>query len=142
MSDYLCRGELLTCSSLTGHLFDSQWRVANVSLEGDVCKQAGLPVSFGGLGCRRAGDISAFLLLHMMNDVIKRALQKTTLPLVLGPLGLDRGDGSRPDVLTVFPFSEGRNLVWGCTCVDTFAGVHLNRSAMKAGTAANSTEEG
>ena len=39
-------------------LFDSLGRVANVSLEGDVCKQAGLAVSFGGLGCRRAGDIA------------------------------------------------------------------------------------
>ena len=37
-------------------LFDSLGRVANVSLEVDVCKQAGLPVSFGCLGCRRAGS--------------------------------------------------------------------------------------
>ena len=35
----------------------------------------------------------------------------------------------------------GRSLVWDCTCVDTFAGVHLNWSAMEAGTAANSAEE-
>ena len=33
-----------------GLFFDSLGRVANVSLEGDVCKQAGLLVSFGGLG--------------------------------------------------------------------------------------------
>ena len=32
------------------------------------------------------------------------------------------------------------SLVWDCTCVDTFAGVHLNRSAI-AGIAANSAEE-
>ena len=30
-------------------LFDSLGKVANVSLKGDVCKQAGLPVIFGGL---------------------------------------------------------------------------------------------
>ena len=47
----------------------------------------------------------------------------------------------RPDVLTVFPFSRGRSLVWDCTCVDTFAGAHLNRSAMETATAANSAEE-
>ena len=52
------------------------------------------------------------------------------------PPGLDRGDGSRPDGITVFPFSGGRSLVWDCTCVGTFAGVHLNRSVMDAGTAA------
>ena len=76
-----------------------------------------------------------------MNDVIKRALQKGGLPSVLEPPWLDRGDGSHPDGITVFPFSVGRILVWYCTCVDTLAGVHLNRSVMEAGTAANSAEE-
>ena len=75
--------------------------------------------------------------------LIKRALQKASLPSVLEPPGLDiyRGDGSRPDArygITVFPFSGGKSLVWDCTCVDTFAGVHLNRSAMETGTATNS----
>ena len=76
-----------------------------------------------------------------MNDVVKRALHKAGLPSVLEPPGLDRGDGSRTDGITVFPFSGGRSLVWDCTCGDTFAGVHLNRSAMEAGTACNSAEE-
>ena len=76
-----------------------------------------------------------------MNDVIKRALQKAGLLSVLEPPGLDRGDVSRPDGITVIPFSGGRSLVWDCTCVDTFAGAHLNMSAMEAGTAANSAEE-
>ena len=31
--------------------------------------------------------------------------------------------------------------VWDCTFVDTFAGVHLNRSAMEAGIAENCAEE-
>ena len=268
---YLCREELCIFDRA---LFGSLGRVANVSLEGDVCKQAGLPVNFGGLGCRRAEDIAlpSFLAsvnsvgelvernlsriniagnnelaeaveswrgasggaplpddpsrqsardlpivkkirkiycvrrirclepdcwprhrgawlntlpvsslgtlldserfraaialregadvcipyscgrmdsrgLHglsckysagrfprhsAMNDVIKRPLQKACLLSVLEPPGLDRGDGFRPDGITVFPFS----LVWDCTCVDAFAGVHLNRSATE-GTAAN-----
>ena len=46
-----------------------------------------------------------------------------------------------PDGIAVFLFSGGRSLVWDCTCVDTFAGVHLNRSAMEAHIAANSAEE-
>ena len=37
-------------------LSDSLGRVANVSLERDVCKQVGVPVSSGGLGSRRAGE--------------------------------------------------------------------------------------
>ena len=75
-----------------------------------------------------------------MNDVVKRALQNASLPSVLEPSGLDIGGRSLPDGITVFPFSGGRSLVWDCTCVDTFAGVHLNRSAMEAGIAANNVE--
>ena len=77
-----------------------------------------------------------------MNDVIKRELQKTGLPSVLDPPGVDTGDGSRPDGITIFPFSWSGSLVWDCTCVDTFDGVpvHLNRTVMEAGTAANSAE--
>ena len=92
-----------------------------------------------GLPCKYSAY--RFPRYSAMNDVIKRALQKTGLPSVSEPPGLDREDGSRPDGITVFPFSGGRSLVWDCTCVDTFAGVHLNRSAMEAGTAANSAEE-
>ena len=40
-----------------------------MSLEGDVCKQAGLPVSFGGLGCRRAGEIALPSFIASMNSV-------------------------------------------------------------------------
>ena len=50
---YLCREELRVFDRA---LFDSLEKVAKVSLEGDVCKQAGFPVSFGGLGCRSLGE--------------------------------------------------------------------------------------
>ena len=63
---YLCGEELLVFDRA---LFDSLGRVTNVSLEGDVCKQAGLPVSFGGLGCRRAGDIALPSFIASMNSV-------------------------------------------------------------------------
>ena len=42
-----------------------------------------------------------------MIDVIKKALQKAGMPSVLEPPVLDRGGRSRPDVITVFPFSGG-----------------------------------
>ena len=63
---YLCGEEL---SVFDRALFDSLGRVANVSLEGDVCKQAWLPVSFGGLGCRRAGDIALPSFIATKNSV-------------------------------------------------------------------------
>ena len=63
---YLCGEEL---SIFDRAFFGSLGRVANVSLEGDVCKQAGLPVSFGGLGCRRAGDIALPSFIASMKSV-------------------------------------------------------------------------
>ena len=68
-SAYLCGEEL---SVFDRAHFHSVGRVANVSLEGDVCKEAGLPVSFGGFGCRRAGDIALPSFLSSMNSVTYR----------------------------------------------------------------------
>ena len=68
-------------------------------------------------------------------------INKFSLPSVLEPPGLDRVDRSHPDSITVFSFSGGRNLVWDCTCVYSFADVRLNRSAMEAFTAASCAEQ-
>ena len=78
-------------------------------------------------GLSRKYSAGRFPRHSAMNDVVKRALHKAGLPSVLEHPGLDRGDGSRPDGIAVFPFSGGRSLVWDCTCVDIFAGLHLNR---------------
>ena len=75
-----------------------------------------------------------------LNDVIRRALQSAGVPSCLEPVGVDRGDGKRPDGLTVFPFSNGRCLCWDATCVDTFAVSHVNNSAISAGFAARAAE--
>ena len=40
-----------------------------MSLEGDVCKQAGFPLNIGGLGCRRAEDIALPSFLASVNSV-------------------------------------------------------------------------
>ena len=44
-----------------------------------------------------------------LNDVVKRALQTAGIPSLLEPTGVDRGDGKRPDGMTVFPFAEGKS---------------------------------
>ena len=105
------------------------------------CRCSGRMDSRGlhGLSCKYSA--SRFPRHSAVNDVVKRTLQKAGLPPVLEPPGLDRGDRSRLDGITVFPFCGGMSLVWDCTCVDTFAGVHLNTSAMEAGTAANRAED-
>ena len=75
-----------------------------------------------------------------LNDVIKRALDAIGCPAVLEPVGLDRGDGKRPDGITVFPYREGRSLIWDATCSDTFSQGTLLASATETGFAANSAE--
>ena len=76
-----------------------------------------------------------------LNDVVKRSLRSAGVPSVLEPVGVDRGDGKRPDGITVFPFSRGKSLCWDVTCVDTFAETNLNSSAVAPGYAARKAEE-
>ena len=75
-----------------------------------------------------------------LNDVVKRALQTAGIPSILEPTGIDRGDGKRPDGMTVFPFAEGKSLVWDATCVNTFAASHLASTAVSTGAAAKDAE--
>lgn len=75
-----------------------------------------------------------------LNDVIRRALQSAGIPSVLEPVGVDRGDGKRPDGISIFPYSNGKCLCWDATCVDTFAASHIYNSAVSAGSAAREAE--
>jgi len=56
---------------------------------------------------------------------------------VLEPNSLSRGDGKRPDGLTVLHLANGRCMIWDFTCPDTSATSHLNRSVLFAGAGAN-----
>ena len=90
------------------------------------------------LSCRlNAGRIPRHTAL---NDVICRALKSAGIPSVLEPAGLDRGDGRRPDGITVFPFKNGKCLCWDATCVNTYSEGSVNRSAMNPGAAAAQAE--
>ena len=75
-----------------------------------------------------------------LNDVIKRSLKAAGIHSWLEPVGLDRGDGKRPDGLTVMPFSEGRSLVWDATCTDSFSKTAIGETAYKPGSAATKAE--
>ena len=59
------------------------------------------------------------------SDVVRRGLSAAGIPSMLEPSGLDRGDGKRPDGITVYPYSRGRCLIWDATCVNTFASLNL-----------------
>ena len=91
-----------------------------------------------GLSCKKsAGRLSRHANL---NDVIKRALANAGLPSVLEPQGLDRGDGRRPDGLTLFPYKHGKSLVWDATCVDTFAWSAVTTASLEPGSSAKAAE--
>ena len=91
------------------------------------------------LSCRmNAGRIPRHVAI---NDVIKRSLERAGFPCSLEPIGLDRGDGKRPDGITLFPFEQGRSMIWDATCVDTFSQSNIDSSAINPGSAAKAAEE-
>ena len=91
-----------------------------------------------GLSCRRS---AGRLPRHSnINDIVKRTLSSAGIPSWLEPVGLDRGDGKRPDGLTVFPFSQGKSLTWDSTVSDTFSDSVINLSAVNPGHAADKAE--
>ena len=75
-----------------------------------------------------------------LNDIIKRALSSAGFNAVLEPAYLDRGDGKRPDGMTVFPFSRGMCLICDSICVDSFSPSALALSATEPGSASRSAE--
>ena len=134
-------------SAQTGTLLD------NDSMRIGLCLRLGIPLcvqhrcrcgslvdEFGlhPLSCRLS---SGRLPRHAaLNDTIKRALASAGFPSTLEPIGLDRGDGKRPDGITFFPFEKGKCLVWDATCTDTFSPGRLNSSAISPGSAAKAAE--
>ena len=75
-----------------------------------------------------------------LNDVVRRGLSAAGIPSMLEPSGLDRGDGKRPDGITVYPYSRGRCLIWDATCVNTFSSSNIIRAALAAGSVADAAE--
>ena len=102
--------------------------------------------------CKRNADEYGFHLLSChfnegrhprhsaINDIIFRALKSAGIWSMLEPNGLNRGDGRRPDGITVYPFSRGKPLCWDATCVNTFAESLINETAMNVGSAAAKAE--
>ena len=75
-----------------------------------------------------------------LNDAVQRSLGSAHVTSVLEPVGLDRGDGKRPDGLTIFPWKYGKALVWDVTVVDTLAQSHVAATSQRAGAAADAAE--
>ena len=116
-------------------------RVGATMCEPHCCRGCGRRVDrlgHHGLSCRySAGRLPRHANL---NDVVKRALATVGIPSWLEPVGLDRGDGRRPDGVTVFPYSHGKCLTWDATCVDTFSTTSVVDCAVTPGSAASAAE--
>jgi hypothetical protein len=91
-----------------------------------------------GLACRKSAG--RHLRHSLANDLIARAFRSANTPATLEPTGLLRGDGKRPDGVTMTPWSRGRTLVWDFTCPDTLAPSHVRQSSLAAGSAAVEAE--
>ncbi|XP_055357496.1 uncharacterized protein LOC129602493 isoform X3 [Paramacrobiotus metropolitanus] len=108
--------------------------------EQHVCRCGNVVDSLGhhGLVCKLAKGRHG---VHaVLNDVTKRALNSARMPSSLEPPGLDRGDGKRPDGVTVFPWKNGKPLVWDVTVADTFAQTYIARTSRVPGSAAEARE--
>ena len=134
-------------STAIGTLLDNEsFRIA-------ISQRLGLPV-FAPHKCRCGAIVDRYGLHPLscrfsagrlprhsaLNDIIKRALSSAGFNAVLEPIGLDRGDGKRPDGMTVFPFSRGKCLIWDCACVDSFPPSALALTATEPGSASRSAE--
>ena len=103
-----------------------------------VCGAAVDKLGHHGLSCSRSSG--RHLRHNLVNDLTLRALQSAGVQSVREPPGLSRGDGKRPDGVTLIPWSRGRCLLWDATCPDTLAPSHVMQSAVEAGTVAASAE--
>ena len=97
------------------------------------------PMGRHGLSCKN--QVGRHPRHSNVNDLVKRALSSADIPSRLEPQGLSRKDGKRPDGMTLFPYKEGRCLVWDVTVVDTLACSHIKDTAKSPGAAATKAEK-
>ena len=62
---------------------------------------------------------------------MKRSLDTAGIHSILEPVGLDRGDGKRPDGLMSFPFKGGKAFAWD----DSFSASNLSSTILNPGSA-------
>ena len=92
-----------------------------------------------GLSCRKSQGRHP--RHNELNQVIHHSLSSAKIPSRLEPYGLSSSDRSRPDGLSMTPWSQGQFLVWDATCVDSFCKSNLPKTCLEAGAAAIHAEK-
>ena len=75
-----------------------------------------------------------------VNMLIKRGLDQAKITSTLEPVGLSRGDGKRPDGLTLSTWSNGKCLIWDFTCADTLCASYVKKASKEQCSAADARE--
>jgi hypothetical protein len=107
--------------------------------------RCGEPVDhFGthGLCCSKKGGkrIGTFSRHSAINEIIRQAFSKVSVPTLLEPPGMFRTDGKRADGVTLVPWSRGKCLVWDATCTDTLCKSNVSSTSRTPGAAAAKSE--
>ena len=68
-------------------------------------------------------------------------LKRADIPSTKEPTGLLRGDGKRPDGLTLVPWQAGKCLTWHATVVDTLASSYVSVTSTRVEVAADAAAE-
>ena len=137
----------LPISSLGLKLANSSLRVAcALRLGSQICIQHKCPCgvivdSLGRHGLLCKLQIGRHPRHAQINDIVKRALTTAEFPSRLEPTGLCRKDGKRPDGVTLFPYKQGKSLLWDVTCVDSLADSYISLTSETPGSAAERAEK-
>ena len=75
-----------------------------------------------------------------INEIIRNSLSSAGVPACLEPPGLLRGDGKRPDGLSLVSCERGKPLVWDATVPDSMAPSYRSTAITEAGAVAKLSE--
>ena len=139
----------LPCSALGLRMSNDTVRIATGLRLGTplcqphICVQCNREVSslgLHGLSCLKSqGRHSRHFDL---NRIIHLSLHSAKIPSKLEPSGLSTSTRSRPDGLSLTPWSRGKFLVWDATCTDTFCASNIALTSSEPGrTAAHAESE-
>ena len=139
--------EALPSAALGNHLNDDALRISVALRLGiDICQphqcRCGSQVdSKGHHGLKCSFSAGRHSRHGALNSIVQKALSSAGYHAIREPPGLNRGDGNRPDGMTLHAWKEGKELVWDVTVVDTMAPSHVRRSSQQAGSAAQEAEQ-